>query len=289
MDCLKPMMLKPYRNSDIANDLVKNIAIELPCGKCINCRINKANEWSTRVTLESQLYKKNAFVTLTYENENIYDYSYNDVQLFLKRLRKSYKDKIRYYLVGETGEKYGRIHYHAILFNYWPDDAVLFNPRKKYYGSESLTSTWGHGHVLVAPVTPETINYVCNYLNKGTLTQFNIQGEILPPFKLTSRRPGIGFHAFDFNKYKYDKDFTTESISVNGKSVPLPNYFRYLLNKNYDPDYILKKSLHRIKLKTTLTETKLARLNVDYMVFESINIHNAIRKLRDIKIKISKF
>ena len=46
---------------------------ERPCGKCSQCRLDQAREWSVRITAESQMYQPyyNWFVTLTYDDDNL--------------------------------------------------------------------------------------------------------------------------------------------------------------------------------------------------------------------------
>lgn len=46
---------------------------ERPCGKCSQCRLDQAREWSVRITAESQMYNPNYnwFVTLTYDDDNL--------------------------------------------------------------------------------------------------------------------------------------------------------------------------------------------------------------------------
>ena len=48
-----------------------NIKIIIPCGKCFECNVQKANEWATRCYLENKIYKESCFITLTYNDENI--------------------------------------------------------------------------------------------------------------------------------------------------------------------------------------------------------------------------
>lgn len=45
----------------------------IPCGKCDECKLDYAREWSVRCQAESTLYKHNWFVTLTYNDENLPD------------------------------------------------------------------------------------------------------------------------------------------------------------------------------------------------------------------------
>ena len=53
-------------NNFIESDV--NHKLLVPCGHCIECRINRAQDWSTRAMLESKYYLSNWFVTLTYED-----------------------------------------------------------------------------------------------------------------------------------------------------------------------------------------------------------------------------
>jgi hypothetical protein len=45
--------------------------IELPCGKCIGCRLEYSRQWALRIMHEPQLHEQNSFITLTYEEEHL--------------------------------------------------------------------------------------------------------------------------------------------------------------------------------------------------------------------------
>ena len=117
--------------------------IEVPCGQCINCRLEKARQWAIRCTHEAQLYKDNCYLTLTYNDIHLpSDKSVHkkEIQNFIRRIRKITTNNIRYFACGEYGEeceychlskdkcrKYGcrcfkptigRAHYHICIFNY---------------------------------------------------------------------------------------------------------------------------------------------------------------------------
>ena len=54
----------------------------LPCGHCLNCRLNYAKKWSQRCLLESKSWSENFFITLTYDDENlplVGDYSTGEI------------------------------------------------------------------------------------------------------------------------------------------------------------------------------------------------------------------
>lgn len=94
--------------------------VQVPCGKCLECRIQHARDWADRCVIEAKQYKYNYFVTLTYDDAHLPERNSlnpKDLQLFLKRLRKRFKGvKIRFLASGEYGSSF-RPHYHLILFN----------------------------------------------------------------------------------------------------------------------------------------------------------------------------
>ena len=147
MPCYKPLKAFQCLDGSIVfaelkrNDIVKSL--ELRCGQCVGCRLERSRQWAVRCMHEASLYKNNCFLTLTYSDEYLpddYSLHYEDFQKFMKRLRKRFKglepaayaestDKmkrlrkrlkfpIRFYMAGEYGEQFGRPHFHACIFNF---------------------------------------------------------------------------------------------------------------------------------------------------------------------------
>lgn len=152
-------------------------AIKVPCGWCLECRLKKARDWSTRCYLENKMHEKSCFVTLTYNGKNlpkrdgVPSLNINDIQNFFKRLKKKYPDKtILRFWAGEYGEKRGRPHFHAIIFGYKPNDMKkLRNPSNRgytVYESKELRKIWGKGHVVIGNVSAESAGYVARYTMK---------------------------------------------------------------------------------------------------------------------------
>ena len=56
---LKKTWFKPYPQT---------YEMEIPCGRCIGCRLDHASMWATRITMEAKGWKHNCFITLTYNN-----------------------------------------------------------------------------------------------------------------------------------------------------------------------------------------------------------------------------
>ena len=113
LPCLSPVDIKDPRYSYKKYMLV-------PCGKCVNCKLNYAKMWSIRIMHELKDWDSACFLTLTYDEEHLpKDGSLDkqDLQKFFKRLRFNLGGrKIKYFACGEYGEQYGRPHYHIIVF-----------------------------------------------------------------------------------------------------------------------------------------------------------------------------
>ena len=87
--------------------------VQIPCGKCIECRLSYAREWAVRCMFELKTSSSAYFITLTYsdmmaprsyvsdpdtgEALPVLSLRKKDFQLFMKRLRKAFpSSNIRY-------------------------------------------------------------------------------------------------------------------------------------------------------------------------------------------------
>lgn len=218
--------------------------LELPCGQCVGCRLERSRQWAVRCMHEASLYDENCFITLTYK-ENPVSLDYRDFQLFMKRLRKAFKgSRIRFYMCGEYGETFDRPHFHACLFNFnFPDRLPLrLLGDSKLYKSAILESLWPHGFSSIGAVTFESAAYVSRYIMKkvtGDAADKHYEyitedGEILqrtPEFNHMSLKPGIGAGWLD----KFITDVYPSGMCVSrGMEQKPPKYYdrRY---KKIDP------------------------------------------------------
>ncbi|WNK15081.1 MAG: replication initiator protein [Microvirus sp.] len=154
-------------------------AQEFNCGRCLSCRINRAEEWSERIMLELEDPKmKGDFLTLTYDDARSCPLlplalAKRPAQLYFKRLRKA-KNKIKYFACGEYGEKHGRAHIHAIILR--GEDQPNYQKH------------WPWGDVHIGTVTKSSARYCTGYLTKSNIIP---EGkERWPPYQLQSQ--GIG-------------------------------------------------------------------------------------------------
>lgn len=214
-------------------------AAAYPCGQCMPCRFNRRRIWSHRILLESLQYADNTFCTLTYSDENLPPDGSLDprhAQLWLKRLRFTYGEKIRFYLVGEYGDTTLRPHYHAALFGF-PNcrRGTSYFPRP---GSrccavcDIVASTWQHGNILLAPLNEQTASYVAGYVTKKMTSKDDsrLNGRH-PEFARMSLRPGIGHDALhevasELIRYDLASPDVPLALRHGSKQLPLGRYLR---------------------------------------------------------------
>lgn len=230
----------------------------IPCGKCIACRKKERYEWATRIELEAKQYKHNYFITLTYNEQNLYipDYTINkktgeifyndgswqgslnkkDLQQFIKSTRNYFQrdydlEGTRFYACGEYGSIGERPHYHIILMN-CPELENKQVGNTKILTNERLEKIWHKGFISIGECNWETIGYTAGYCQKKLFGDFKEEyyakkGQE-PIFANMSRRPGIGRTYFEENKDKiYEFD---EIINSKGKSIKPPSYYDRLMD-----------------------------------------------------------
>lgn len=195
--------------------------INVPCGHCVGCRLDKSRQWADRMMLELDHSKTAIFVTLTYDPLNVpvacalddgsvlFTLNKRDVQLFMKRLRRTFDGReIRFYLAGEYGSQTHRPHYHAILFGLSLSDFPDIKPVSKnsfgefLYSSQKMYEIWKLGNVALAEVSWQTCAYVARYCVKKLVDDVSRETYesfgVLPEFSLMSRKPGIaGYFALE--------------------------------------------------------------------------------------------
>ena len=125
------------------------LPLKIACGQCIGCRLERSRQWAVRCVHENKMHDVSSFVTLTYDNDYLPSGGTlvkRDLQLFMKRLRRSRDEKIRFYACGEYGDATQRPHYHLLLFGCGFSDQRLRSRSRSgdmdYYDSEQLRAVW---------------------------------------------------------------------------------------------------------------------------------------------------
>lgn len=248
--------------------------ITVPCGRCISCRLEKSRQWALRCSKEASLYEQNCVVTLTYANEHLPpggSIQMEDVQKWMKRLREHYGGKkIRSYGCAEYGEKYGRPHYHVILFNHDFSDKKIdlgmqgLKPEHKYFTSETLDELWGMGKTQIMDCNFETAAYVARYVTKkisGPAAENHYGGKMPERSVCVSRRPGIGNEWYKLNKqHIYNQD------TVYERGVPMrpPKSFDRQFEIENPDDYKKIKQKRKRAQKILNDKLRKAIRNGDY-------------------------
>lgn len=282
-------------------DLMYNPKIMLiPCGQCIGCRIRQREDWTTRIELEARNYSKEEvwFITLTYDDDHVpgmivktgeimrkvqYTWKpgekrpdsvqillYEDIQKFLKRLRKAYRGKLRYFVAGEYGEQTARPHYHMILYGWKPTDLEnLYKIHHNgYYNSKWLADLWGMGQIQIAQAVPETYRYVAGYVTKkmyeidGKKANSYYETGQTKPFACMSLKPGLGDRYYQEHKAEIWRQGYIQC--TNGKQAQIPRYYEKQMEKE-NPE-----RLWRIKQNRQKNAIEQKRLQLEDQDYKSV-------------------
>lgn len=247
MPCEKPITAfrpasgGPIRFGSIAPlDGKAYITIALPCGTCILCREEQARQWAVRITHEATLHIENAFITLTYADEHLPEHNSlaykQDMQRFWKRLRH-HVGELRYYAVGEYGDKSKRPHYHACVFGhaFTAKRTILRQQPTMLWTSPQLEEAWGLGHVSVGALTTQTARYTASYVTKKLRSKQQYvridetTGELIPleqPRAYSSK--GIGG---DWLEKWGSQVYTHDHVVIEGRPQKPPKYYDRWLEK----------------------------------------------------------
>lgn len=214
------------------------LMVPVGCGKCMECKKQKARTWSIRLQEDIREYKNGKFVTLTFSNESVYELTKEltnvdgyelDNQLailgirrFLERWRKQYGKSLRHWLVTELGGNgTENIHLHGII---WTDE-----PR------DTVAEIWKYGYIWPRPekgwkenfVNDRTINYCVKYTTKVDPKHEYYNARVLAS-------PGIGatyMKRSDSKRNKFKGTETDETYTTRqGRKMNLATYWR---NKIY--------------------------------------------------------
>lgn len=275
MACFKPLRAfqsAPGMPVTFSMSKTTDKALDLACGQCIGCRLERSRQWATRCVHEASMWEDNCFITLTYDDENIpWDGSLNKThfQKFMKRLRRKYEPKtIRYFHCGEYGEQLKRPHYHALLFNHDFDDKELWSQREgiNTYRSSELEKLWPFGFSTVGQLTWETAAYCSRYVMKkmtGDNEHYFVQlteemeVELEPEYVTMSLKPAIGRTWYEtYKRDCYPSDFITH----RGKKFRVPKYYDKLYAEEEPEKWEAVRSLRERKAEKWTHENSAKRL-----------------------------
>lgn len=255
----------------LAKGSTRHNPVWVPCSRCGYCISTRQKAWSFRLTEEMQQSGyPTLFCTLTYRNESL-PYTLDDhplirkhfgdlpdevtlltrdVQLFNKLVRQNNSFhcdlQYRYYAAGEYGTKFGRPHYHLIMFNVHPKTML------------KLQKFWKHGNIDLQECrsTEKVSNYVAGYIIGAQAHSHRINKR---PFSIMSKRPYLGY-TYVQRMYAWHKKNQLTYIERGDYKQALPRIFKnkifeqYELNAFKQPalvqnDLAIENELHRLVLK----------------------------------------
>ena len=240
--CLFPRLIKnkkftpTKKNGGVVPPVIDKRTLFVPvgCGKCIECKKQKARDWQIRIIEEIKKDTSGKFVTLTLSNEeyrklnieiddNIKGYDRDNeiatkaTRRFLERWRASKGKSVKHWFVTEIGGNgTENIHIHGIVWCDNEDDI------KKY---------WKYGYTFVGTeVSERTASYITKYITKTDEKHNNYSSKVL-----TSKGIGSGYlKTFNAKNNKYKKCETNETYRTpSGKTIALGTYYR---NKIYSEE-----------------------------------------------------
>ena len=211
----------------------------VPCGQCMPCRINKKREWAGRLLMESKLHPYSYFVTLTYDEDHCPpELSREDASKFVKSLRKKFPG-IRYFLVGEYGDRTGRPHFHVILYTSCIRNTIEAGLRR---------TCWKKGHVHIgASFNRAVANYASGYVTKKNTKSIEDDGldgqdekKLEPEFIRVSQRPALGdgylpylIDACRSSDYVNQFGDVPRSVKIGERTYPLARRIRVKLREHF--------------------------------------------------------
>ena len=230
--------------------------VTIPCGWCINCRVDKRNQWIDRCNYELKNKVTSTFLTLTYDELNIIPnlvhdsngqllatINYDDIRSFIDRLRKRIKylnkDKneknilmqndFTYIYVGEYGHgKIPRPHFHLIVCGL------------DYLACERIfQEEWNKGFIYSLPVKNGCTRYVLKYMDKqvngADAKKMYDNNGLVRPKMVTSTGFGSGLYLDDKNYLDVVKNNYTY-LSEKNKRRPIPRYYLNKIGGRKRPD-----------------------------------------------------
>lgn len=238
MSCANPLHIKNnYYNPNKPGRPFSNRYWEVPCGYCLNCRVDKRNFLEDCCNYAYNEYGTGAFVTFTYDDNHIplvtspvdnitrQTLDKKDVQKFLYRIRsyiryhhidsKVCNPNFKFLYVGEYGDEFQRPHYHFIFFGLdW------LSCKNMFY------DCWKKGLIDSLPIKDGCFRYVLKYLDKQVKGKekenMYIKHGVTPPFSHHSIKLGQGLFINQLD-YIEENNYCYKSGIIDR---PLSNYLK---------------------------------------------------------------
>lgn len=281
--------------------------VPVGCGKCIECKKQKARDWQVRLNEEQKEWKYIYCKTLTFSNDSLKKLCKESnlkesnavatiaMRRFLERWRKKYKKSLKHWFVTELGhENTERIHLHGIIFSNEP------------LPHEEIQNIWKYGNVDEGEwYGLRTINYLIKYVHKVDTDHKNFEQIVL-----CSKGIGANYIKRPFIKklHRFNGANTIQFYRLpSGTKISLPIYYRnklwndkerellwlymldkeerYILGNKIDVSTNEGNDLYWKVLKTAQETNKLLRFGDDSIEWKKRDYNITWRMLRKAKKK----
>lgn len=198
-------------------------------------------EWVIRLKEEQRVSLNTWFITLTYNDKHIpigadedgiptgWTLRKEDLQKFLKKLRH-WNSKIylrfRYFAVGEYGGRFGRPHYHILMFNMSPQLV------------SRIEEIWGKGRIDCQPVSQGAIEYCATYhvtVDKKKRLAMGVCPEFTTQSGGGRGNRGIGYSYVE-RAGNWHRENEKLYIPVGNFKFRLPDYYRKIIWKDNEEE-----------------------------------------------------
>lgn len=283
----------------------------VPCGWCLNCRVDKRNWLEDSINYElNHLYQKvGSFVTLTYDNYHILDnivytedlygntlikkddnnvplltVKMSDGTKFIKKLRSYIKyhnldcpairKDFKYVMCTEYGEEKNRCHIHLLMLGIHPKIAYKY-----------LVACWNKGIIDAGFIKNGGIRYIVDYMDKlpkGKQLREQFENVGLEAPNLVHSK-GIGRNLiFDNLDYILQNDMCYP-CGAFGKNRPIPMYWKKVLfkrNENFE------KTIKSIKEKMNAYQIEKENGNYSFSAMNKFVSELAFKEHKKLENKI---
>lgn len=208
--------------------------INVPCGKCLECKRSYQNHWYVRMCEQLKESGKAVFFTLTYNEESIplnvdnetgecyRTVRKKDIVDWLKRFRtRRYRaglsTNFKYFITSEYGPRTKRPHYHGLIFG-----LSNFECRSLFLEWQSMYGFTSQSTITYDNSGKRSIRYVSKYCSKGVFENPLIRkGFCDSTFRLISKKLGFSYIS-RMRNWHLCKDL----------------HIRKFIDSNYNPYYV---------------------------------------------------
>lgn len=218
---------------------IKGSGRDVPCAKCLPCRMNASRDLAVRLYHEVQNSERACVATMTLDDDHLVD-SIEDIWAMVPAVKERCRRRginPRSFWLLEYGGRFGRPHAHTIWFHEDFRNGGMYAMNGTFYGSELMDEIWGKGFVHIDQISPAACRYVCGH-NQGKLLVNPKRDDGSLAFHIVpAARPAVGM--------TFARTFSQDFISTNSAVVASSETSVPKAYLKYEPDLFASVVEHR--------------------------------------------